>query len=112
MLTYKSMQELIDKAGEEGKDMSALILADQAEQMDRTAEELYNDMAVNFKVMMESIEGGLRTEKKSQSGLTGGAAFKMQRVIDAKQNIGGKVFSGVLARALAVAELNACIGRI
>jgi len=112
MLTYKSIQELIDNAEKENARISDIVLSDQAEQMDSSKEEIYKNMAYSFSVMKESISAGINSQSKSPSGLSGGDAYKLKQAMDANRNIGGRIFTGMLARALAVSEVNACMGKI
>lgn len=112
MINYDSIQELADKANKKGKKISELVLADQARQMEGSQEELLEEMRNSLQVMAEAASKGLNSVSKSASGLSGGDASKMKRVINAGQSLGGKVVSETLAKALAIAEVNACMGRI
>lgn len=112
MLEFNSIKELVDKAVDAGKNISDLVLADQAEQMERPAEEIYKDMEVNLQVMKEAIESGIDPNIKSASGLSGGSAYKLQQAIKAGKTLGGDILDNALVNALAVAEVNACMGKI
>lgn len=112
MISYDAIQELVDTAKKKGKKISELVLADQARQMERSQEELLEEMRKSLQVMAESAAKGLSSVSKSASGLSGGDAAKMKQAIDAGQALGGKVLSETLAKALAIAEVNACMGRI
>jgi len=111
MITYKSVQELVDKALEAGKSISELVLSDQSLQLETTEKGLYRKMKENFEVMRQSIKEGLKCGR-SPSGLSGGAAQKLRLAVNEGQNIGGRVFSETLVKALAVAEYNASMGKI
>ena len=69
-------------------------------------------MSMNLKVMRESIEVGLNSERRSLSGLVGGDAVKVESRRKKRESLVGELMSGVIARALAVAEVNACMGKI
>lgn len=112
MLTYKSIQELVENAVAENARISDVVLSDQAKQLALSKEEIYKNMAFNFAVMKESIAAGMSSQSKSHSGLSGGDAYKLRQAMDSNRSIGGRIFTGVLARALAVSEMNACMGRI
>lgn len=112
MLNYDSVQQLVDNAVKAGKNISDIVLEDQALQLGKPAEELFKDMQHNLQVMNDAIVNGTKSTIKSPSGLSGGAALKMKQTVDEGKSLGGKVLGGILAKALAIAEVNACMGRI
>ena len=112
MISYDSIQELVEKAKKKGKLISELVLEDQARQMERSQEELIEEMRKSLRVMAEAAAKGLTAVSKSASGLSGGDADKMKRAADTGRSLSGKVLSEILAKALAIAEVNACMGRI
>ena len=112
MISYDSIQELVDKAKKKGKMISELVLEDQARQMEQPQEELFEQMRASLQVMAEAAAKGLSAVSKSASGLSGGDANKMRRAVEAGRTLSGKVLSEILAKALAIAEVNACMGRI
>ena len=112
MISYDSIQELVEKAKKKGKMISELVLEDQARQMERSQEELIEEMRKSLRVMAEAAAKGLTAVSKSASGLSGGDADKMKRAADTGRSLSGKVLSEILAKALAIAEVNACMGRI
>lgn len=112
MLSYESVQELISAANKEGKKISDIVLQDQAEYLQKDSKEIFEEMHKNFLVMEKSSDDGLKKNLRSASGLTGGNAIKMNQAVQAGKNICGKVIGKAVARALAVSETNACMGRI
>ena len=112
MISYDSIQELVDKAKKKGKRISELVLEDQARQMEQSQDELFEQMRASLQVMAEAAAKGLSAVSKSASGLSGGDADKMKRAADTGRSLSGKVLSEILAKALAIAEVNACMGRI
>jgi L-serine dehydratase len=80
--------------------------------MEKTEEEIFQQMAANYRVMAECIAPGCDEQLKSTSGLTGGSAYKMKKVSESGKSLTGSLLSGALYRALAVSELNASMGRI
>ena len=112
MISYDSIQELVDKAKKKGKRISELVLEDQARQMEQSQDELFEQMRASLQVMAEAAAKGLSAVSKSASGLSGGDANKMRRAVEAGRTLSGKVLSEILAKALAIAEVNACMGRI
>ncbi|WKY45772.1 L-serine ammonia-lyase, iron-sulfur-dependent, subunit alpha [Eubacteriaceae bacterium ES2] len=112
MITYDSIQSLIDQAVLEEKKISEIILSDQACQMEKTEKQLLKKMNENLQVMKEAVLTGLESDSQSVSGLSGGDAKKMSQSISSGRSISGQLLSEVIAKALAVSEVNACMGRI
>ena len=112
MLNYNTIAGLVEQAEQAEKPISELVLAQQAEQTERTEGDLYEEMRRTFRVMEESVASGIDPDLCSTSGLTGGAAYRMQQAVREGRTICGEVFGGALTRALAVSELNASMGRI
>ncbi len=112
MLKYSSVSELVESASNSKKTISQCVLEDQAEQMERSLEDLYEEMRSTFYTMKESVASGLKYVGKSASGLSGGDAARLSLAMQAGKNIGGNVLTGVLIKALAVSEYNACMGKI
>jgi L-serine dehydratase len=110
MIRYHSAAELARQAG--GQNISDLVLADQAAQAERPREELYREMRERFLVMKQSVADGVAENLRSASGLSGGGAWKLQKALDEGRTLCGPMFGSALVKALAVSELNACMGRI
>lgn len=109
---YDTISNLIQAAKEKGKSISALVLEQQAQQMEDSEQAIYNQMSAEFQVMKTSIEQGLNKDLRSASGLTGGSAYIMQQYTNSGRSLCGNVFAQALTYALAVSELNASMGRI
>ncbi len=112
MLKYDSVAELVREAEQNGLTLSALVLKSQAELAEKTEEELFANMERSLQVMKESVAEGLDKEKRSTSGLTGGDAYKLNEALRAGKNIAGPFFGNAMVKAVAVAQTNACMGRI
>jgi L-serine dehydratase len=112
MISYDSVQELADMAERAGKNISDIVLEDQAMQLEKTKDELYGMMRQNLQVMQEAAAKGMVSTKKSPSGLSGGDAYKMKQAVDGGRTLSGRLLGQILARALAISEVNAGMGRI
>ena len=110
MLEYKSVAELVSAAENAGVTISELVLRDQAEQLELPAEALLERMSERLDIMEASVKSGLDPSIRSTSGLTGGDAAKQWA--HAADGICGGFFAKAIARALAVSEYNAAMGRI
>ena len=111
MLDYDSIAAICRAAEEKQMTISALVLSDQAEQMEIPADELYERMKKSLHVMQEAVREGKNPELRSTSGLTGGDAAKVEAYAETG-GITGKFLNHAMARAVAVSEYNAAMGKI
>jgi len=111
MLEYMTIAELTAAAYSQGKTLSETILADQSAQMEIPEQELYARMERSLDVMQEAIRAGMDPELRSTSGLTGGDAAKMLTYAE-EGGMTGSFLNKAMARAIAVAEYNAAMGKI
>lgn len=111
MLTYTSLSSLIAAAEQAGGPISRLVLRDQAEQAGVEEHVLYDRMLESLHVMDRAVDAGSDPALRSASGLTGGDAAKM-RTYAQSGGMTGSFFCRALARAVAVAEYNAAMGKI
>ena len=109
-IKFISMAELINAAVAADSSISEITLRQTAADRNVSEEKILELMHLNLKVMKESVGKGLEKGLKSFSGLSGGQAEKMESY--AGRSLSGSFVSGVLWRALSVAEVNACMGRI
>ena len=109
---YKSIEELVNTANEEGTTISEITLIDQAVSMECTQDRILERMSFQYEVMKSAVENGLNPNIRSTSGLTGGDAYRLKVVRDEEKTLCGSFFSGALMRAVSVAEVNASMGRI
>lgn len=112
MLTYESVDELVKAAESNGETISALVLRDQAESMDRSEHSVYEKMERDFAVMRSAVDEGMKRDLCSMSGLTGGEGHRMGEYSRRGEALCGSLLSGAMTRALAVAGCNASMGRI
>ena len=110
-LDFTTLSALVAEAQRQGCALSALVLDQQARQTERPAQELYREMRDRYQVMVQAVQAGIAPGVRSTSGLTGGDGHRMCRASHAG-GLTGPVFTGALARALAVSEWNAAMGRI
>ena len=77
-----------------------------------TVEQMDARMREALAVMRDSVRKGLNPKTHSVSGLTGGNAARLMAAVEAGATAGGSLMGRICARALAVAECNAAMGRI
>ena len=111
MLDYDSIAAICEAAEEKQTTISVLALSDQAEQMEISEEKLYERMKKSLHVMQEAVKEGKNPDLRSTSGLTGGDAAKVETYAETG-GISGKFLNHAMARAIAVSEYNAAMGKI
>jgi L-serine dehydratase len=107
---YKSLAEAIRDAESSGRSLSQIALEREAEDQGRTIEDIRASLKRSLVVMRGAIGDGLRGDLRSASGLVGGDAAKLEN--DAAGPLADTPFRDILARALAVQEVNAAMGVI
>lgn len=107
---YRSLGEAIRDAEARGMTLSALALEAEARDQGRPVEEIRDALRRALVVMREAVARGMVGDLRSTSGLVGGDAAKLRTGPDGP--LAGTLFRDVLARALAVQEVNAAMGVI
>lgn len=109
---YTTGAQLLARAQEKGVPLSAVVLEQESLLAEVPPEELRARMALHLRVMKEAVERGSKEGVRSRSGLTSGLA----RQVEEFRLRGGRLLGGILDRvavaALAVAEVNAAMGKI
>lgn len=104
---YTNLSDLLLDAERAGS-LGAAVVDRETEESGEERETVLARLFEALEVMEEAVATGLRGDVRSRSGLTGGDA---SRVASAAP-IAGEVFSTAIAAALAVAEVNAAMGRV
>jgi L-serine dehydratase len=112
MFSYKTLQQIIDEAEKRGISFGRAVLEDQAAARGVSERELFEEMRTPFEVMKEAAAESIESTERSFSGLSGGNARKLRDAQLAGKTVAGDLFSKTLARAVGIAERNACMGRI
>ena len=107
---YRSLAAAVRDAEAQGISLSQLALATEADDQGRPVQEIRDVLRRALYVMQGAIEQGLTGTFKSASGLVGGDAAKLAN--GPPEAVAGNAFRDVLARALAVQEVNAAMGVI
>jgi L-serine dehydratase len=108
----RAYEDWVIEAENRGLKISEVVYQNEMEDLQQSEQVLFQRMRKNLKVMRESVVTGLSSERRSLSGLVGGDAFKVEGRRKRGESLVGEQLSGVIARALAVAEVNACMGKI
>src|SRR5436190_18775730 len=107
---YRSLREAIRDAEARGITLALLALETESKDQGRPVEEIRAALKRALDVMRGAIAQGLTGEHRSASGLVGGDAAKLRN--GPPGPLAGTLFRDVLARALAVQEINAAMGVI
>ena len=107
---YKSLAEAIRDAEASGRSLSQTALALESKDQGRTVANIRSALRRALEVMRGAVERGLAGDLRSASGLVGGDALLV--ATSQAGPLSNTLFSDVLARALAVQEVNAAMGVI
>lgn len=107
---YRALGEAIRDAESQGKTLSQIALEREAEDQGRTIADIRSALSRALGVMRGAIGDGMTGDLYSSSGLVGGDAAKLRT--GAPGPLAGTPFRDILARALAVQEVNAAMGVI
>jgi L-serine dehydratase len=107
---YKSLADAIRDAESQGIPLSRLALETESRDQGRTVDDIRSALQRALDVMRGAVGQGMTGDLYSASGLVGGDAAKLRTGPDGP--LAGTPFRDILARALAVQEVNAAMGVI
>ena len=107
---YTSLAQAISDAESQQKSLALLALETEAADQGRTIADIRAALARALVVMKGAVEQGMTGDLRSASGLVGGDAAKLRA--STRGPLADTPFRDVLARALAVQEVNAAMGVI
>lgn len=107
---YRSLADAIRDAEQQNISLAQLALETEAKDQGRPIAEIRAALKRALDVMRGAVERGMTGDLYSASGLVGGDAAKLR--LSSAGPLAGSPFRDVLARALAVQEVNAAMGVI
>jgi L-serine dehydratase len=107
---YRSLAAAVRDADARGLTLSQLALETEADDQGRSVADIREALGRALVVMQDAVRRGLVGDLRSSSGLVGGDAEKL--VSGPAGPLSGTPFRDILARALAVQEVNAAMGVI
>jgi L-serine dehydratase len=107
---YRSLAAAVRDAESRGITLAQLALETESEDQGRPVSEIRDALKRALDVMQGAVQRGLTGDLRSASGLVGGDAAKL--VNGPAGPLAGTPFRDILARALAVQEVNAAMGVI
>lgn len=108
-MSFSSIQELVNESLKQNLSISELVIKTESEVSAREIETVKNDMQKRIDVMKESMNKGITQKQISPSGLTDGKGYEYEKW---RLQNDKSIYAKIISRALAVAEVNACMGRI
>lgn len=109
-MTFNTIEELVRAADAQGTSIGQIVLSAQAQELEESESVLTERMGERLNVMLRSSEKGMEPNLRSTSGLTGGDAHKLYE--RGESSIMGAFMARATARAIAIAEYNAAMGKI
>ncbi len=107
----RSYQHIIEKALELNCKISEIVILEEIMTTGVPREQLLERMRQNYLVMQDSVDQGMTGRWKSRSGLVGGDAALLDNYGRSGKSLLGDRMNQAAARAIAVAEVNAGMGR-
>jgi L-serine dehydratase len=107
---YSSLQSAIEAAETQRRSLAQVALDAESRDQGRTVDDLRAVLRRALEVMRGAVDRGMRGDLRSVSGLVGGDAAKLRE--GPAGPLANTLFRDVLARALAVQEVNAAMGVI
>ena len=107
---YKSLAEAIKDAEARGQTLAQVALDAESSDQGRTVADIRSALGRALAVMRDAVGQGMTGDLRSASGLVGGDAAKLRT--GPKGPLADTPFRDILARALAVQEVNAAMGVI
>jgi L-serine dehydratase len=108
-MEFNLLQDIVDYCKREGKDMAQAMLDYEMRNKHLSREQVYANLKRILLIMEESVEQGLTQMVISPSGMLNNWA---KTVYNAPVETLGSALKKAVARAIAVGEVNACMGRI
>lgn len=112
MSEYKSIEQMVADAENRHIRVCDVMLREQSKDSGVPQDQVFAEMEERVRIMERSVVNGLKPGVRSRSGLTGGDAYRLAQYGAAHDTLLGGAFSRLIARALAVSEYNASMGKI
>ncbi len=111
-MSLKSLNKIVSKCMKRDIKISDYVMEDQIELLECTREEIFEKMKKTLYVMKDASIEGTENEQHSFSELTKADAYRYSQYLKGNKLPGGSLFNNIILKALAVSEVNACMGRI
>lgn len=112
MADFKSAQEILFMVREKGLTLSRAAQEWEKETSGRELIDIRQEMRERLLVMRQAARKGLEEDIKSPSGLIGGGGKLLEQARRENKLLSGGTTARAITIALAIAEVNACMGKI
>ncbi|SMB92049.1 L-serine ammonia-lyase [Thermanaeromonas toyohensis ToBE] len=112
MVGVKSAQEILSMVREKKLTLSQAAQEWEKETSGRELIEIRHEMRKRLLVMRQAARKGLEEDMKSPSGLIGGGGRLLEQARRENKLLSGGTTARAITIALAIAEVNACMGKI
>jgi L-serine dehydratase len=109
---FSSMQEIVERAQAKAVPVWQVVLEEEVEDADTTAERVLERLRERLGTMREAVQRGLASDAPSVSGLLGGGARQFEEWRREGHSVLGPFVGKAIARAQATMEVNARMGTI
>ncbi|NLU11065.1 MAG: L-serine ammonia-lyase, iron-sulfur-dependent, subunit alpha [Tepidanaerobacter acetatoxydans] len=109
-MSIRTLDEIIAEAETQKVSISTIIKIIESKELETSVENLTKKMKEYFQVMKESAQKGIERPISSLSGITGGEGYRLWKA--SENAISDNVTLKAAARAMAVSNVNASMGRI
>ena len=110
-MSFRSLQEIIDKSKETGKAFWETVMADDMNERAVSSLESFEKMKQLY-LSMKEANAAYEEELLSASKLVGGDGAKVRHALEEGKLIGGSFVGETISKALKMGENNACMKRI
>lgn len=110
-LNYSSLKKIAELANSSKLSFSDIVIKEQARTLELSEEKLFVMMQDRYDVMKQSIEDGLSRKSNLKIEQQDGSKL-YEKYVKAGRSLLGDVLGTIAARAMAVSELNASMGKI
>lgn len=108
-MEFNLMSDIVAYCKQEGKDMAQAMVDYEMKNKGITRDQVYDDLKRILLVMEDSVDQGLTQDVITRSGMLNNWAKK---IYESKTETLGSMLKKATARAVAVGEVNACMGKI
>lgn len=106
------LQFFINQALSRHVPLSEIFIDWECRDSGKTRHDIWETMVQRVGVMHDSLSKGLETPQKSRSGYINGSAYQLNQHLKQHHHLLSPAFTKLLAYAMAIPEVNACMGRI
>lgn len=106
------MSEVLKQCDAEGISLAEYVIRSECQSSGSPREYVIAKMGKMLDTMLSASQGGLEKPIRSNSGLTGGAAYQYHQYNLTGKSLLGTVVSSAVEMALSCSEVNAAMGRI